>query len=93
MDRLKPKGSAPEPPRSDEPLDFPGLARAVATSSPSLKFVAIDLSPVAKGPNPEERAWFRVVYVKDSRLPHVVRITGQEGRALAEKMRAFNRYD
>ncbi|PIL27405.1 hypothetical protein GSI_10553 [Ganoderma sinense ZZ0214-1] len=92
MNRLKPYAGTPDAPRSDESRDLMGLVRALAASSPSLKFVAIDLSP-AKGSSLAERAWFRVFEVKDSRSRHVVKISEKEGSALAEKMRAFNRYD
>ncbi|KAI1798330.1 hypothetical protein LXA43DRAFT_23558 [Ganoderma leucocontextum] len=91
--RLKPHANVPEPPSSDEPHDLAALARTFSASSPSLRFIAIDLSAVAKGSSPVECAWFRVAEVKDSRSRHVVRISEKEGKALAEKMRAFNRYD
>ena len=92
MNRLKPQPSIPELSKSNEPRNLVGLARAVAAGSPSLRFIVIDLSS-AKGSTPADRAWFRVFDVKDSRSPHVVRISEVEGRVLAEKMRAFNRYD
>ena len=92
MNRLKPQPSIPELSKSNEPRDLVGLARAVAAGSPSLRFIVIDLSS-AKGSTPADRAWFRVFDVKDSRSSHVVRISEVEGRMLAEKMRAFNRYD
>ena len=94
MDAWKAPFMAPEPPRPEPPtsVDLAAMARTLAESAPSLRFVAIDLS-AAKGSSATERAWFRVHEVKSSPSRRVVRVGEEEGRAIAEQMRGFNRYD
>ena len=94
MDAWKAPFMAPEPPRPDPPtsVDLAAMARTVAESAPSLRFVAIDLS-AAKGSSATERAWFRVHEVGTGSARRIEKISEQEGLAIAAKMRAFNRYD
>ena len=77
---------------AEKPIDLTALARVVAQSAPSLRFVAIDLS-AAKGATPAERAWFRVLEHRVGGVRGVVKVSEEEGRAVAAEMRAFNRYD
>ena len=76
---------------SEKPIDLTALARVVAQSAPSLRFIAIDLS-AAKGATVAERVWFRVLEQKAG-IRGVVKVGEEEGRAIAAEMRAFNRYD
>ncbi|TBU55112.1 hypothetical protein BD310DRAFT_714265 [Dichomitus squalens] len=94
LDTWKAPLTAPEPPRPDPPttVDFDALARAIAESAPSLRFVAIDLS-AAKGSSDGQRAWFRVLEARSGPSRRVVRVGEEEGRAIAERMRGFDRYD
>ena len=94
MDAWKAPFMAPEPPRPEPPMsvDLATMARTVAENAPSLRFVAIDLSS-AKGSSHTERAWFRVHEVKSSPSRQIARVSEEEGRAIAEQMRGFNRYD
>ncbi|RDX41617.1 hypothetical protein OH76DRAFT_187742 [Lentinus brumalis] len=76
----------------EKSVDLAVLARTVAESAPSLRFIAIDLSP-AKGASSAERAWFRVHEPRVGSSRRVEKISEEEGQAIANKMRAFNRYD
>ena len=74
-----------------QPVDLDALARTVAESAPSLRFVAIDLSPAA-GSTGSERAYYRV-HDTGRVTRRVERVGAEDGQSTVAKMRAFNQYD
>lgn len=74
-----------------QPVDLDALARTVAESALSLRFVAIDLSSAA-GTTGSEHAYYRV-HDTGRVTRRVAKMSIEDGKATIEKMRAFNEYD
>ena len=84
----------PTPARAEataQPVDLATVAHSIAESAPSLRFVAIDLSP-AEGATEAERAYFRV-HDTGRVTRRVERMDAALGRATVATMRGFNRFD